>query len=63
MDRPYVVDMLCGIPCLLGLGVRGHTVDKDMMTEALDLSYLGIFSIWNNELGTEGRTLHLVSVR
>ncbi len=55
--------MLCGIPCLPGLGVRGHTVDRDMMTEALDLSYLGIFSIWNNELGTEGRTLHLVSAR
>lgn len=31
------------------------------MTETLDLSYLGIFSIWNNELGMECRTLFLIS--
>lgn len=55
--------MLYKIPYLRRVGARGHTADGDMMTEILDLSYLGIFSIWNNELGTESRTLLLVFAR
>ncbi len=46
---------------LLDLGARDRAGNGDMMTETLDLSYFGISGIWNNELGTKGSIMVLVS--
>ena len=34
------------------LGARSDSSDESMVINGLDLNYLGIYDVWNNDLGT-----------
>ena len=36
---------------LIEVGAKSNAGDNGMSTETLDLSYFGVASIWNNDLG------------
>lgn len=33
------------------IGAKSNAEDESMVAEGIDLSYIGVFGIWNNDLG------------
>lgn len=57
-DCPKNVDIVTGDPWLQDLWTwigraKSNAEDESMVAEGIDLSYIGVFGIWNNDLGAQ----------